>query len=105
MRTLHKTGRKRPAAGRKRPAQLKIGTRGPAEKSVTLPGITYQFERVSCGKPRCSRCRRGPAHGPYWYAYWWSARRGRTVAKYVGKKLPSPLVDRDQAGEVFGSED
>src|SRR5262249_6459778 len=103
MKRLHKTGvaagpgRKRPPAGRKRPAQLTMGSRRPAEKTFATGGITYQFERVNCGKKRCGKCRRGPAHGPYWYAYWWSSRRNRTVSKYVGKTLPRPLVDRDQA--------
>jgi hypothetical protein len=50
-------------------------------------GGTYRLELVSCGKPNCTRCADGPAHGPYWYRYY---RRGKkVVSKYVGKTLPA----------------
>jgi hypothetical protein len=50
-------------------------------------GGTYRLELVSCGKPNCTRCAEGPAHGPYWYRYY---RRGKkVVSKYVGKTLPA----------------
>ena len=50
-------------------------------------GGTYRLELVSCGKPNCTRCADGPAHGPYWYRYY---RRGKKVgSKYVGKTLPA----------------
>ncbi|MBC7129178.1 MAG: hypothetical protein H5T45_05555 [Thermoplasmatales archaeon] len=43
--------------------------------------ITYQLEKVKCGKEGCTKC----PHGPYWYAYW---REGEKVkSKYIGKKL------------------
>lgn len=43
--------------------------------------VTYQFERVRCGKARCKSC----PHGPYWYAYF--RNNGRVVSKYIGKEL------------------
>jgi hypothetical protein len=70
--------------------------RGPVERAFSRGAITYQLQRINCGKKRCGRCRSGPSHGPYWYAYWWG-KRGGTVSKYVGKVLPRPLVD---AGDV-----
>lgn len=42
--------------------------------------VTYQLERVQCGK-KCNGC----PHGPYWYGYYRSA--GRVVSKYIGKTL------------------
>lgn len=52
---------------------------------------TLQLEKVKCGKPKCGRCKGGPAHGPYWYLYWKS--KGRTRSKYIGKKLvPAKLT-------------
>lgn len=78
MTTLHKKDQP------PRPSQLRMGGRGPAESAFSTHGITYQLERVKCGKPRCNKW-----HGPYWYAYYWSAARARTVSKYIGKKLPS----------------
>ncbi|MCG3207800.1 MAG: hypothetical protein FOGNACKC_01400 [Anaerolineae bacterium] len=48
--------------------------------------VSYQLERVKCGKATCRKC----PHGPYWYAYF---RRGkRLVSKYIGKdfKLIAP---------------
>ena len=50
-------------------------------------GGTYRLELVSCGKPNCTRCAEGPAHGPYWYRYY--RRGGKVVSKYVGKTLPA----------------
>ncbi len=50
-------------------------------------GGTYRLELVSCGKPNCTRCAEGPAHGPYWYRYY--RRGGKVVSKYVGKALPA----------------
>jgi Family of unknown function (DUF6788) len=44
--------------------------------------ITYQLERVRCGKPTC-KCLKGNLHGPYWYGYWLEG--GRTKSMYVGK--------------------
>jgi hypothetical protein len=42
--------------------------------------VTYQLEYIQCGKPRCRRW-----HGPYWYAYWNSGGRSRSL--YIGKLL------------------
>lgn len=49
------------------------------------PTGTYRLELVKCGKPACKVCKGGPAHGPYWYAYW--KEDGRTRTEYIGKKL------------------
>lgn len=46
--------------------------------------ITEQLELVNCGKKKCKACRRGPSHGPYWYAYLSSGRR-TIVSVYVGR--------------------
>jgi hypothetical protein len=45
--------------------------------------ITYQLERVRCGKSNC-RCGKGSLHGPYWYGYW--SEGGKTKSMYVGKQ-------------------
>lgn len=78
------------------------GSRGFPQSYVTLPispsqrlhktrqavqihrrdGVTYQLEKIYCGKPNCQSC----PHGPYWYAYWKSS--GKTRSKYIGKRLP-----------------
>ena len=44
--------------------------------------ITYQLEKVNCGKPNCEKC----PHGPYWYGY--KRVNGKLVSFYVGKELP-----------------
>jgi hypothetical protein len=49
------------------------------------PTGTYRLELVKCGKDRCKRCAKAPAHGPYWYMYW--KRDGRTRSKYISKEL------------------
>jgi hypothetical protein len=38
---------------------------------------------VKCGKNRCRKCAKGPAHGPYWYLYF--RRNGKLTSKYIGK--------------------
>lgn len=48
-----------------------------------IGSITYQFERVYCGKENCHCC----PHGPYWYAYYRVS--GRVISKYIGKKFKS----------------
>lgn len=80
MARLHKTSRK------PRPSQIRMG-QGATESAFSSGGVTYQLQRVKCGKKKCGRCRGGPAHGPYWYAYW--SAKGRTRSKYIGKKLPA----------------
>ncbi len=49
--------------------------------------ITYQLEKVRCGKPNCEKC----PHGPYWYGY--KRVSGKLVSFYVGKELPK-IVNR-----------
>jgi len=53
--------------------------------------ITYQLQYRKCGKPRCSTCREGAGHGPYWYAYWREGTKLRSG--YVGKLAPSSLSE------------
>lgn len=47
---------------------------------VRTPKVTYQLEKIRCGK-NCKKC----PHGPYWYGYY--SKNGRTVSKYIGKTL------------------
>ncbi len=47
---------------------------------------SYRLQLIDCGKPRCTRCRRGPSHGPYWYAFW--KERGRSRSRYIGRARP-----------------
>lgn len=47
-------------------------------------GVSYQLERVKCGKKTC-KCASGQLHGPYWYAYY---RKGdKMICKYLGKEF------------------
>lgn len=48
--------------------------------------ITYQLQYRKCGKPSCGTCKRGPGHGPYWYAYWREGAKLRSG--YIGKVQP-----------------
>ncbi len=67
-------------------------------------GGTYRLELVSCGKPNCTRCAEGPAHGPYWYRYY--RRGGKVVSKYVGKTLPAAYaVERAEQAERHRSDE
>lgn len=52
----------------------------PAHDQIDGASVTYQLELVQCGKKKCLRW-----HGPYWYAYWSSF--GKTRSLYIGKKL------------------
>ncbi len=55
--------------------------------------VSYRQSYRRCGKERCTTCRAGPGHGPYWYASW---REGRTVrSRYVGRELPSIAPKRE----------
>lgn len=57
--------------------------------------MTLQLEKVNCGKATCKKCQSGPAHGPYWYAYW--KEGGKTRSKYIGKQLEgADLIQPDQ---------
>jgi len=42
--------------------------------------VTYQLQWMQCGKARCTKW-----HGPYWYAFWTSGGRSRSL--YIGKTL------------------
>lgn len=48
---------------------------------------TYRQLLVDCRKPKCRGCKKGPSHGPYWFAEW-KGKRGKVSTKYVGKRLP-----------------
>ncbi|MBE3561832.1 MAG: winged helix-turn-helix domain-containing protein, partial [Ktedonobacteraceae bacterium] len=60
--------------------------------------VTYRQQYTRCGKQRCRKCREGPGHGPYWYAYW--HEKGRTVSKYIGTHLPEEISGQRSAGEA-----
>jgi hypothetical protein len=47
--------------------------------------ITYQCERIKCGKPNCRCAVEGSLHGPYWYGY--RKEKGRLKSWYIGKNL------------------
>jgi hypothetical protein len=53
------------------------------------PRGTLRREKVRCGKKSCKKCKEGPAHGPYWYLFYY--RNGRLTSKYIGKELPKDL--------------
>ncbi|MFI5274763.1 MAG: DUF6788 family protein [Ktedonobacterales bacterium] len=60
---------------------------------ANLPGnvhITYQLQFRKCGKPTCGTCKRGPGHGPYWYAYWREGTKLRSG--YIGKVQPAGVA-------------
>lgn len=50
------------------------------------PKISYARQYRRCGKERCSICRDGQGHGPYWYAFW--EEDGRSRSRYLGKRPP-----------------
>jgi hypothetical protein len=50
---------------------------------------TLRRELVRCGKDRCKKCAKGPAHGPYWYLYF--RRNGKLTSRYIGKELPAEM--------------
>lgn len=55
--------------------------------------VRYRLEYVRCGRENCRCNSRVPEemHGPYWYSYK-PGRGGKTVGKYVGKKLPKGVI-------------
>ncbi|HEY9624401.1 MAG TPA: DUF6788 family protein [Crinalium sp.] len=55
--------------------------------------ITYQLEKVKCGKKKC-KCNKGKLHGPYWYAYSWNGKK--LTSTYIGKKLKDRSVNGSQ---------
>lgn len=66
--------------------------------------VTYRQLLVDCRKPKCRGCKRGPSHGPYWYAEW-KGRAGRVVTKYVGKRLPYDVAKLYAEQGLVGYED
>ena len=53
--------------------------------------VTYQAERVKCGKANCRCATEGELHGPYWYAY---RKQGQKLKSwYVGKELKPSSED------------
>src|SRR3569623_2209451 len=81
---LHKT---RPGRG-KNPV-VQVATR---HDRLLGASVTYQLERVRCGKPKCRKW-----HGPYWYAYFTMGNATRTL--YIGKVLraaESVLLERSR---------
>jgi DNA-binding NarL/FixJ family response regulator len=73
---------------RRKPTLLYEGF--PLVRLPTDPQVGYRQQTAYCGKARCQKCRAGEGHGPYWYAY--QTMHGRTVRRYVGKTLPSPVL-------------
>lgn len=59
--------------------------------------ITYQLQHRKCGKSSCSTCRKGPGHGPYWYAYWREGTRLRSG--YIGKVNPYLPAESSQEND------
>src|SRR5258706_7437307 len=51
--------------------------------------VTYRQQFTRCGKQRCHKCKDGPGHGPYWYAY--RSENGRTISKYIGLQPPTEM--------------
>jgi hypothetical protein len=65
------------------------------------PRGTYRLEKVHCGKKNCRKCAEGPAHGPYWYHYFY--KNGRLTSEYVGKEPKEE--DRERFPELFEQPD
>ncbi|HEX6477264.1 MAG TPA: tetratricopeptide repeat protein [Ktedonobacteraceae bacterium] len=59
--------------------------------------VTYRQQFTRCGKQRCHKCKDGPGHGPYWYAYW--SENGRTISKYIGIHPPTEMKETDGEAE------
>jgi hypothetical protein len=55
---------------------------------VTVNGVTYRLLMNSCGSKKCKKCKNGPSHGPYWWAFGMGYTR-----KYIGKALPQAITD------------
>lgn len=75
------------AAPRHPGPSVQRGSTGAARAGGRTKGISYRQEYVRCGKESCTTCVGGDGHGPYWYAYWWDAERGKTRSKYIGKEF------------------
>ncbi|HZU69622.1 MAG TPA: tetratricopeptide repeat protein [Ktedonobacteraceae bacterium] len=63
--------------------------------------ITYRQQFTRCGKQRCHKCKDGPGHGPYWYAYW--SENGRTISKYIGIHPPADIEISQIVGDQQSS--
>jgi len=81
-----------------------LGNEPNTQEAVPLPlpkTATYRQEHVRCGKAACTRCRTGPGHGPYYYAYW--REHGQLHKRYLGKTLPEkgvlPALERDRGSD------
>ena len=57
------------------------------ETKTARGGGSYVLQWVKCGKATCRCAKGGKLHGPYWYHY--TKKNGKTICKYVGKKLPA----------------
>jgi hypothetical protein len=68
-------------------------------KLPTNQHITYQLQFRKCGKPSCGTCKRGPGHGPYWYAYWREGNKLRSgdIGKARPSAVPPAVVARAEA--------
>ena len=49
------------------------------------PGITYRLKLTKCGIKSCKKCRQGPSHGPYWFAY--EQDTAPYYENYIGRDL------------------
>jgi len=59
---------------------------------------SFQQQYTCCGKKTCNLCfGKSYAHGPYWYATWWDARRERHRTAYVGIELSAWQEERVRA--------
>jgi hypothetical protein len=58
--------------------------------------ITYQCERIKCGKSNCRCASDGSLHGPYWYGY--RKEKGRLKSWYIGKNLK--LMDEEASATL-----
>ncbi len=77
--------------GQEKPNREVVGRR-------SSPRGTLQREYVRCGKKNCRKCAEGPAHGPYWYHYFY--KNGRLTSRYVGKEPKEE--HRERFPELFG---
>jgi hypothetical protein len=78
--TLHKST-KRPRKRRNPVVEVSA-----EHDNVGAASVTYQRELVTCGKLACKKCRGnvGRGHGPYWFAYWTTGNKTRSL--YIGKE-------------------
>jgi hypothetical protein len=70
------------------PARRELAERKPQEGRQAVEERpahtgTLRLEMVKCGKERCKKCTKGPAHVPYWCLYY--RRNGKLTSRYIGK--------------------